>query len=419
MCTKVEKASKVQNYFDSLAKDKPKKEFTFKQILEENWANYLQNTKKFVNSDQLKAVNKILACRTPLLGEDYYNCGNCESQQIIAYNCKHRFCSNCGWTDTIRWADRLVGSMIDMPHRHIVVTLPHCFNKLVFHNKEALLNLFLKTSAQALKVVVYDLFKVKIGIASVLHTFGEKKNVHIHAHMIMTWGGLTVNRKVLQLDKTQRIDYNLIKDTFKKLFITGLIELQKNNDIKTDFESRDEFIDFLNLQDQKKWIVNLDEPMPNPFALVKYIGRYSKRACISDYKIKSYDGKTVGLKYKDYKETDKDGKPVEKILHLSVEDFIFRVLQHVPLKRFKVVRYYGIYANRKAIDKNELFKHKDEYNQNKKSEVYTFTDRDICKKCGGKLEYLYSLTIKKTIELNEPISLNQFYQRDFLTQKSA
>ena len=51
-----------------------------------------------------------------------------------------------------------------------------------------------------------------------------------------------------------------------------------------------------------------------------------------------YDGDRVTYKYQD----KKDGQ--EKTETISVEEFIGRLIQHIPDENFKLIRHYGIYG---------------------------------------------------------------------------
>jgi len=71
-----------------------------------------------------------------------------------------------------------------------------------------------------------------------------------------------------------------------------------------------------------------------------YIGRYMRRPAIAIHRIKEYDGEFVVFSYVD----KKDG--AEKSEQISVEEFISRLIRHIPDEQFKTIRHYGIYARR-------------------------------------------------------------------------
>ena len=66
-------------------------------------------------------------------------------------------------------------------------------------------------------------------------------------------------------------------------------------------------------------------------------------------RIEEYDGQYVTFRYHD----KKDGK--EKWEKLTVEEFIARLIVHIPDEQFKTIRYYGVYSRRiKAICKKVI-----------------------------------------------------------------
>jgi len=77
-----------------------------------------------------------------------------------------------------------------------------------------------------------------------------------------------------------------------------------------------------------------------------YIGRYIRRPAIALHRIEEYDGEYVTFKYHD----KNDGQ--EKRETLTVEEFISRLIVHIPDEQFKTIRYYGVYSRRiKALCK--------------------------------------------------------------------
>jgi hypothetical protein len=66
-------------------------------------------------------------------------------------------------------------------------------------------------------------------------------------------------------------------------------------------------------------------------AIAKYVGRYVRHPVISNRKILSYDMDSITFL--------KDNKK-------SITDFISSLIQHIPPKNFKIVRYYGSYSRR-------------------------------------------------------------------------
>ena len=90
----------------------------------------------------------------------------------------------------------------------------------------------------------------------------------------------------------------------------------------------------------KSWYVYVGNPLKNAFNSVKYIARYTKRPPIAESRISDYDGETVTFNFVDHK-TDK-----LTYLTLPVEEFIGKIITHIPENNFRVVRYYGFFSNK-------------------------------------------------------------------------
>jgi len=355
------------------------------------WDEYCKHPKHFIQPEQYKAVQDIRSCRTSALGIDIYTCPQCGETTEVYHSCKNRFCPTCSWNDTVKWAEKVKGNMLNIPHRHVVFTIPHQLNFLIIRNKFILLNTLMQTSAEALKDWINYKFDLQPGIISVLHTAGEQKQNHFHTHMILSWGGVDKNRTVQQI-KGKYVNYDFLKSKFRGIFEKRLIDLYNSGKLDHDFRYVIEFKRFLKRVNEKNWIIHLEDPMETPSDVIRYIGRYSKRACLSEYKITRMDNEIIAFKYKDNKNKDINGKPIEKEVVLNYRDFFALLLQHVPLPSFRLVRYYGVYSNRGHLPK-ELFSGGDDVSINWRELQQSETEQDplICKKCNAIKIYSHSV----------------------------
>jgi len=81
--------------------------------------------------------------------------------------------------------------------------------------------------------------------------------------------------------------------------------------------------------------------------LIGYLCKYVSSPPISLRRIVNYDGKNVSYRYEDHRR----GQVCEKV---SAVQFIERMIQNLPPKGFRMVRYYGVYARpvrRKIYDR--------------------------------------------------------------------
>jgi len=375
------------------------KQYRLADFFDRWWDSYKQNPAHYLTEEQYKAVNALRCCRTEAYGVDHYVCPDCGEITQIYHSCKNRFCPTCSWKDTMQWAEKIKSQMLALPHRHVVVTLPHQLNGLIKRNGKELLDILLRTSSDIFKDWMGHKYHLKPGIISVLHTFGETKEYHCHVHMIVSWGGIDKATNALKPIKGTYVNYDFLKAKFRHKFEDRLVAMFDDELLQHSFPDRVSFMRFLKRINQKRWVLHLEPPMEIPTQVIRYIGRYSKRACLSEYKITKMEGETISFRYKDYKNKDIHNKPIERELELHYRDFFPRLLQHVPLKYFRLVRYYGLYATRSTIPGEYLYMEEKALESVNKDHPESLSAQNneenplVCSHCNTRKVYLHT-TIK-------------------------
>ena len=88
------------------------------------------------------------------------------------------------------------------------------------------------------------------------------------------------------------------------------------------------------------WVVYCKRPFLGPPQVIEYLGRYTHKIAISNYRIKSLDGDSVIFSVKDYRHGDK-----KSLMTLSDKEFIRRFALHVLPKGFVRIRHYGLLSS--------------------------------------------------------------------------
>lgn len=383
------------------------KKFRLAHFFDQWWDSYCQDPKHFIQPEQYKAVQAIRTCRTAALGIDIYSCPHCGDTTEVYHNCRNRFCPTCSWSDTVRWADKIKRNMLNIPHRHVVFTVPHALIPLIKRNEFTLLNMQMQVSAETLKEWMQYKYELRCGIISVLHTAGEPKTFHAHVHMILSWGGIDKIGAIQQI-KGQFVKYEFISNQFRDKYEKRLTELFDTEKLQHDFKDKIEFLRFLKRINDKNWIIHFEDPMETPSAVIRYIGRYSKRACLSEYKITKMKEEIIAFSYKDYKTKDFFGHPIEKEKVLNYREFFPLLLQHVPLPFFRLVRYYGIYSNKGHLPR-EYFNQEEEPPIDWKSlhESETGENPMVCQRCKVDKVYIYSIVERRT-------GINKYFRKGYI-----
>lgn len=186
------------------------------------------------------------------------------------------------------------------------------------------------------------------GFTVVMHTFGSVLNFHSHPHVLLAEGGIGLNSGIWK--DCGYFPHQVFKARFKYYLIKYLREYSKKkllsipSSIKQIWQRKLGVKDFFSVSVKLYkiiWYVYIGERLSNANFTVGYIGRYAKRPCLSETKIVYYDfeKQIVSFVYK-----DKLSKTFRKET-ISVEEFIGRIIRHIPEKNFRMIRHYGFYAN--------------------------------------------------------------------------
>ena len=146
-----------------------------------------------VSLDQLKVMSAIERCRTAALGGHVKRCEKC-SQTVIAYNsCRNRHCPKCQGAAAREWLAEREAELLPVPYYHLVFTLPARIADIAYQNKAVIYDLLFKASSETLLTIAADPkhLGARIGILSVLHTWGSAMTHHPHVHMIVPGGGFS------------------------------------------------------------------------------------------------------------------------------------------------------------------------------------------------------------------------------------
>lgn len=305
--------------------------------------------------------------------------------------------------ETKRWAAKSLNRLLNIKHHHIVFTLPKPFRGIAKMNEKLFYQLLFTSTSMA----IMDWFKykhnIRPGIVSVLHTSGSDLKYHPHIHMIVTGGGQNISsQSIHELKGYFLTRQRFLASKFKQFFFQSLFQLANADKLKLPRRSDNDktmFFSWARRIRDKHWIVSIQKPLNDISQIVGYVGRYTKRACLSEYKIQQVSDTNIQIKYNDYKNTPKNSKPFQSIKQFTISSFLDALLQHVPIKGFKMVRYYGLYSShyRSVVQNN---RHTTTQNNKLPSHVWTEfeqyrkleidkgkSDPLICPNCNTKLYF--------------------------------
>jgi Transposase zinc-binding domain/Putative transposase len=152
-----------------------------------------------VSLDQLKVMSAIENCRTAALGGHVARCEDC-AHTVIAYNsCRNRHCPKCQGAAARAWMAARETELLPVSYFHVVFTLPSAICDIAYHNKAVIYGLLFSASAETMLTIAADPrhLGARIGITSVLHSWGSAMTHHPHVHMIVPGGGGLMQAQLL------------------------------------------------------------------------------------------------------------------------------------------------------------------------------------------------------------------------------
>ena len=316
-------------------------EFSIQQIFRDYGPEYIKKHK--LSKKQWKVYNAIINCKTPALGIHTITCEECGETHISLNSCRNRHCPNCQAYAREKWIQKESSYILDCPYFHIVTTIPCELNELVLYNPKICYDILFKATSESILILAKDTkwLGAKVGITSVLHTWGQTIEFHPHIHSIVTGGGISDN-KWIESKREYLFKVQVLSSLFRGKFLAMLKEADltfpKNQQYLKDKVNFNKFLEPLY---EKTWITYIEPPKGKPENVIEYIGRYSFRVAISNERIKDISNGQVTFEYKDYKD---EGKI--KLITISAGEFIRRFLMHVLPDRFTKIRHYGILSNR-------------------------------------------------------------------------
>jgi len=302
----------------------------------------------FQSDAQKKAALAIRDCKSGSLGVNISQCPDCGYTEFHNNSCRNRSCPNCQAVNQEIWVDKRRAEVIDTPYFHVVFTLPHELNSLIYCNQKLLYGLLHRCCARTLLELSADkkYLGATPGIIQVLHTWNQEMLYHVHMHCIISGGGLTPDRRIRKSKGHFFIPVMVLRDKFKGCCLAALDSLYQSGELVFSsscekLRNSYEWSAFRNALYEKDWCPYIKETFNGFGNAIEYLGRYTHKIAISNSRILSVDNQQVSFSARG----KKPGEPPRTIT-LENTEFIRRYLMHVLPSGFQKIRYYGFLNNR-------------------------------------------------------------------------
>src|SRR5258706_14259280 len=303
-----------------------------------------------VSLDQMKVMSSIERCRTAALGGHAARCEDCPYTVIVYNSCRNRHCPKCQATAAKQWLAAREADLLPVPYFHVVFTLPAAIADIAYQNKAVIYDILFTTSAETMTTIAADPehLGARIGITSVLHTWGSALTHHPHIHMIVPGGCISLDKaRWVSARAGFLLPVRVLAKLFRRRFLAKLQQLHAAGRLQffgdhAGLSDRRAFLRHLAPLRKKKWVVYAKPPFAGPEAVLAYLSRYTHRVAISNRRLISFDETRVPFRYKDYR---RDGTERQRTMTLAADEFIRRFLLHVLPRGVHRIRHYGLLAS--------------------------------------------------------------------------
>ena len=336
----------------------------------------------------------ITACGTGTLGSHVFSCDGC-GRRLIGFNsCRSRHCPGCSYDRRRQWHERMLQWSLACVYWQIVFTLPHESHPLIRRNLKFFYKLLFRCAADTLLKTIEIHFGCRPGLIMVLHSWGQQVGFHVHVHIILTGGGLSLDKdpdrqRWIEIPRDHpALQADALSVIFKRLFLRRLKEAlrrnklqwpetllagevlpvanendsDKHNNTGTDTENlppkktqalreltADEQ-DLLRVLGSKHWVTNADptqvevplgedgKPRRGAEGIVNYLAAYVAGTAIGNGRLLDDNGRYVTYSYKDYRTDQIETRTC------SGGEFVERLSLHIMPSGMQRVRYRGLFA---------------------------------------------------------------------------
>src|SRR5438094_4874815 len=372
---------------------------------------FIGRNRNWIRWTHIKVLLAIARCRTAALGGHIDECTRCGHRATISYNsCRNRHCPKCQTGARERWIQARSRELLPSPYVHVVFTLPPQLAALALQNKKFIYGLLLRASAETLLEVACDPrhLGAEIGFFSVLHTWNQKLGLHPHVHCVIPAGGLSLDHtRWIKSRSRFFLSIRVLRRVFRGKFVVGLKQAFHSGRLSfrgnlAALAQPKTFAAWLRSLFRKDWVVYAKRPFGGPEYVLQYLGRYTHRLAISNHRLVSLTDGQVTFRWRDSAHHNE-----QKLLPLSLNEFLCRFLLHILPQGFVRIRNFGFLANRKRATLLPLCfqllcsEQQPQAQQQHASSTEDCPDLWRCPKCGGPMKVIERLTAAE-IQLRSP-----------------
>ena len=293
---------------------------------------------------QRAVLDAVEHCRTAAMGGHVPVCLDCGLVGDPEYNsCHNRHCPKCPAVAQAKWIAGRLQRVLPTHYYHVVFTLPAQLRGLAQANPKTVYALLLRCAATTLLELGHDSTRLggELGVTTVLHTWTQKLEYHLHTHCIVTGGALSPDGQRWSASQPDFLfPVHVMGKLFRGKMLDALRRAARRGRLRVNDPAR--FAALLARLYRKRWHVYCKQPFGGADQVIQYLGKYTHRVAISNHRFVAIDARGVTFRTKQ-----------AELVTLDGVTFLARWLRHVLPPGFVKVRHYGLMSPSHATTRLE------------------------------------------------------------------
>jgi hypothetical protein len=290
---------------------------------------------------QRRVLTDIETCRTAALGGHLDQCTTCGYEHPSYNSCRNRHCPKCQALAQERWIEAQRARMLDVPHFHVVFTLPSELRPLAAFARKAVFRALFRAAGSTLAAFACTRLKATVGATLVLHTWTRKLEWHPHVHALVTGGGLAFDgARWNAAHRAFLFPVVAMSQVFRAKMIAALRHQYRQGRFAgfDDFRDPEGFSRLARDLAKVKWHLYAKPSFARGKYVLDYLGRYTHRVGLSNSRLLAVSTEAITFRTKGAGTTTVDPLTLLR-----------RFVQHVLPSGFHKIRSVGLYASRKRL----------------------------------------------------------------------
>jgi hypothetical protein len=298
-----------------------------------------------LSGHQKSILNLMSLCKTAALGGPREQCNKCAFTRIHYNSCGNRNCPTCQGVSKEKWIFARQQDLLPVKYFHCVFTIPSELYIYFRYNKKLLFDLQMRSVKDTLLAFGMDPkhgIGGKIGAVLLLHTWTQQMTFHPHVHCIVPAGG--INKDGQWKHSKSKGNFLFPAAAMSKLFrgklLAGIHQLYTSGELILPENVRASYKSLKNKLYKTKWVSYAKKAFGGPDQVLEYLGRYTHKICISNYRILKITSTHVTFRYTDRKVNK------SKVKTITGVQFLKLFAEHILPKGFVKIRHIGFLASR-------------------------------------------------------------------------